>query len=387
MNNILTRTAWLVLLSLCCTLASAQYKKPLKHRYVFEVAHNSGYLLSAPKAVKEEYMHGYQLGIGRQFEGQDYPYDSYISGILTYQDYSHPVVKDEYAHLMNTRGLGRYLSLGVSIRHHYWQNKWYSISGVVENGYGYQFAPHATQDARLTQSGYFQIYFNAGFHFTYTINKHHDISMGPQFTHVSNAGTYLPNNGLNSLTWSARYHYYMGDKEEKVVNHSLRRANRLSNQFFYFDARVGAGVNARNKSSNPDVIRNSIHASINSSVALMYRLNVRHGLGLGADYFYNPTGAIDGRQNYLGAAIKHESFYNHLGVHVNLGFYTNESHFVSSKSHRRTRFYEQIGMRWFFKTGNQTTPYLGYLVKGNGGFYAENIEMHLGFLFAVKKRP
>lgn len=366
--------------------AAAQYKTNLKHRYVLELAHNSGYLMSAPASVKEQYMNGFQLGIGRQFAGQNYPYDSYISGILTYQDYSHPQVKDEYSHLMNNRGLGRYLSLGVSIRHHYWQNKWYSISGVIENGYGYQFDPHATKDVRQTQSGYFQIYFNAGFHFTYTINEHHDLSTGPQFTHVSNSGTHLPNNGLNSLTWSLRYHYYMGEPETKNSDHAARKANRMNNQFIYLDGRVGCGINARNKSADPDTIVNSIHASVNTSLALMYKLNERHGLGLGADYFYNPTGAVDGRQNYLGVSIKHESIYNHLGVDVCLGYYANESHYKSEKSRKRTRLYEQIGMRWYFKPDSKSSPYIGYFVKGNGGFYAENIEVNVGFVLAGKRK-
>lgn len=359
--------------------------RPIKHRIVYEAAYTAGSVLKIPVPVSDQYMQAFQIGIGRQFEGQDYPYDSYISAILTYQDYSHPIVKEEHAGLMNRRGLGHFLAFGVSIRHHYWQNKWYSVSGIVENGYAYQFSPYATLDRRYTQSGLFQIYFNAGFLFTRTINRRHDISMGPQFTHFSNSGTHLPNNGINSFTWSLRYHYYVGEPEEKGPKEQ-RQESRLRNRHFYLDARTGVGINARNKSADSTKIVNSMHASCNTSLALMYRINVRHGLGLGLDYFYNPTGAVDGKQNFLGLGLKHESFYHRLGIHVNLGYYLNESHYKSLRTSRRTRIYEQIGIRWYFAPDSPVAPYMGYFVKGNGGFYAENFEINIGFRLAKCKK-
>ncbi len=305
--------------------------------------------------------------------------------VLSYADFSRtPVYREVNPPQEIYRGdYGRFFSLAISFSryHRMWgsRHQW-RLRSAIENGFAWAFNPYHYPDGMgNTIGGNFQIYFHAGLFASYAWG-HHEIAVGPEFTHFSNSGVYLPNGGVNNIAVGLRYRTLA----QTDYPHTAKEGYKLDEflPYLYSSFYVSIGIHGEGDRGDraEDHADIAVYSQLNLSYDLMFRFTPVVAMGLGTDFF-SGCKANQLTKSWVGLGLKHESIYRHLSISACVGVYLNGMH-PKGRGDSGTRIYEKIGLKYYLpvKVENVSQPYVSYHIKGNE-FYAEQFEIGIGFIF------
>gem|GEM_PF-2290671 len=240
----------------------------------------------------------------------------------------------------------------------------------------------------------FSIYFGAGIYAKYIINPHFDIAMGLNFKHFSNSAMDRPNLGSNMMGIQAYVNYFPSPilTQPRKLAYTLPKVK----PDFYLDLSVGWegktlqeewNYNETLPPSDPNYFTGHyrVRTLWNTSLAAMFRYNVKYASGLALDYSYatysniinriQKNEGIIGHSSYrhvLGVSLRHEVFYKQMSLTMNLGMYPYR-HMGTLNKHL---IYETVGLRWYPKSWHNF--YISYMVKAHG-MRADGLQLNLGY--------
>lgn len=257
-----------------------------------------------------------------------------------------------------------------SLSLHYEQTLWssgrFSACYFLENGMGYtQDCYDLENNPESTFGGHFHIAFQAGAFFSWQVSDHYRLSIGPAYSHHSNARTNVVNTGCDAVSAEIALTYLtepVAKRTEKVTREDmgLRKHN--------WDIKYGACITG---AGNGDLSQSWVYASHMVSVAHFWRAFRRASLGVGADAFFDKGGHED--RNSFGFAGNMDFFLTrNIILSLKCGRYMN------GRSSNGSFMYESVGMNYSIDASKWYLPYLGFSVKANGST-AEHLELVLGF--------
>jgi len=297
---------------------------------------------------------------------------------------------DYYSHLGNQ--YAAYLGLSRDFMR---SGRWY-MGFSMENGISLttkHYNKHNNVDNRFIGSN-FSIYFGAGLYAKYIFNQHLEAIMELAFKHFSNSAMDRPNLGSNTLGFQAKVNYYLSP----ILSQPRKLAYQLPKikPDFYLDLSVGWEGKALQEEwnynedldpSEPDYYTGHyrIRTLWNTSLAAMFRYNIKYASGLALDYSYNTYAnvinriqtleGITGHSAYhhvLGISLRHEVFYKQMSLAMNFGMYPYR-HMGTLNKHL---IYETVGLRWYPKSWKNF--YMSYMVKAHG-MRADGLQINLGY--------
>ena len=240
----------------------------------------------------------------------------------------------------------------------------------------------------------FSIYFGAGIYAKYIINPHFDVAMGLNFKHFSNSAMDRPNLGSNLMGIQAYVNYYPSPilTQPRKISYDLPKVK----PDFYLDLSVGWegktlqeewNYNETLDLSDPNYFTGHyrVRTLWNTSLAAMFRYNVKYASGLALDYSYSTYSnvinriqqkeGINGHSAYrhvLGISLRHEVFYKQMSLTMNFGMYPYR-HMGTLNKHL---IYETVGLRWYPRSWGNF--YMSYMVKAHG-MRADGLQFNLGY--------
>lgn len=392
---------------LCTTfpLAAQQHENNF-----FEVSYAGGTPLKTTSGMREmmqqAYTSSFQITFGHQYTAEDYGptsishYYPTVGLSFTYSDFCHVKMKPNHPHgeTAPESDYGHFLALAISFTRylHCFEN--FRFKAIIENGAAYALDPYDYRHNPYSSiGGHFQIYFNYGLFACCTFGKN-EISIGPQFSHYSNSGTYRPNNGVNNISLALRFK--QADYGEIPRSNPWAQSDAFQ-PYCYFGFHVNGGIHTYKEEALLRQMKHpgkkdpgkkaTIYGDLNISADFLYRTSSYQGLGMGLDLFHGggysllkqyysktaPRIAHRIKRTYLGIALKNESYIKNFAINIHVGAYLNSRHLKSDNSF--TRIYERIGMKYYWGKG-RTRPYVGYFIKGNL-FTAEQFEWCYGITF------
>lgn len=400
--------SWLIRIWVLCTALPSIAQQ--HENNFFEASYAGGTSLKTTSGMREmmqqAYTSSFQITFGHQYTAEDYGptsishYYPTVGLSFVYSDFRHIKMKPNHPHgeKIPQSDYGHFFALAASFTRylHCFEN--FRFKSIIENGIAYALDPYDYhQNPYSSIGGHFQIYFNYGLFVCYTFGKN-EISIGPQFTHYSNSGTYRPNNGVNNISLALRFK----QADYKEVPRSNPLAQSVAFQpYFYWGFHVNGGIHTYKEEALLRQMKHpeqkdpekkvTIYGDLNVSVDFMYRTASYQGLGIGLDLFHgdgysllkqyysevNPRLAHRIKRTYLGVAFKNESYIKNFAINIHVGAYLNSKHLKSANSF--TRIYERIGMKYYWGKG-RIRPYVGYFIKGNL-FTAEQFELCYGITF------
>lgn len=375
----------------------------------FEINYEAGTPIRSTASMKsltqQAYTSGISFTVGHQYMPEEYGpvtgrrYYPTLGLTVVYSNFSRvkmvPGVKEKNAVISD---YGHFVAISPSFTHYHNIDGTWRLKTIVENGLGYAFHPYNyDKNPYSSIGGHFQIYFSYGIFTGRQLGKT-EFSVGPQFTHYSNSGTYRPNRGINNVALSMRI--------KQADRPYIPRSNpALAEQEFlpyvYFTCNFNGGFHTYKEEEmlfhlkHPgEVYRQSptVYGDLNVSTDFMYRPKSYMAVGAGLDFFYrggydllheyytaiNSEQALRHVQRlYLGLGLKHETYIGNFAIEINVGAYLNDKHLVNIDNY--TRLYERIGLRYYIGEG-RVRPYVGYFIKGNV-FTAEQFEFCFGLSF------
>lgn len=364
-------------------------------RYLFnewEVSYGAGSPFGATewRALKnsvftQKFSQMWQINFCHQFTADEYgaaPDNYYypsIGGYFQWLDYSHLRMQgaEPAFPASKTADYGQIMSFGWTLHQYCWaQGKWRAHLNI-ENGAAYVFSPVYEVGNWVTLSKPWQILVGLGFYLDREY-RGGELSLGPQFTHLSNSGLGAYNTGINNFSLCLRYrHKTLKEIQRCRPDQALR--NRDESPFhshFYGSVMAGLGGVYFEYSERPN-------GQLNVMADVMYRLNPNNGLGLGIDYYHNAQPDRTGRREYVGMGIKYDHWFGPLVIHVQGGAYLNDRRPIKWKG--MSRIYENIGFKYVLLRTKSVSPYIGIYTKGNG-FNAEQMTFGIGMTFKSVKR-
>lgn len=391
MNKYLKLTVLLTVLALSLHPALAWHPDSTWVFNQWEAGVSNGSALNDPGDMRGGYSSIWRLAFYHQFSPEDFGpqlpmrYFPAVGIALTYSDFTRTNVYREVGDKEEVyRGTyGRFLSLAISFSqyHRMWgsRNQW-RLRSLMENGFAWAFNPYHYPDRMgNTIGGNFQVYFHTGLYFSYAWG-HHEWGIGPEFTHYSNSGTYLPNGGVNNLSVGVRYRTLA----QSVFPRTSRDGYLLDEfkPYLYNSFYLAIGIHAEgergDRATNHGDI--AVYSQVNVTYNLMCRVAPTSSIGLGVDFFSGCEAEQISRP-WWGLGLKHETFYRRFAISVGVGYYLNGMH-RKGRGDSKTRIYEKIGLKYYLpvRQGNRPQPYVSYHIKGNE-FYAEQFEIGIGFTF------
>lgn len=356
------------------------------HRLIneWEVSYGAGSPFGATewRAVKnseftQKFSQMWQVNFSHQFTADEYgaaPADYYypsIGGYVQWLDYSHLRIRGVEPEFPATKtaDYGQIVSFGWTIHQYCWSQGPWRAHLNIENGAAYVFSPHYEVGNWVTLSKPWQILVGLGFYFDRDC-RGGEISLGPQFTHLSNSGMAAYNTGINNFSLCLRYRH-KSLTEIQRCRPDQARINRDGTTFrphLYGSMMVGLGGVFFEYSQHPN-------GQLTIMADAMYRLNPNNGLGIGVDYYHNANPDRTGHREYVGLGLKYDHWFGPFVIHVQGGAYLNEARPIKWKG--TSRIYENIGVKYVLFRHRPLSPYLGIYTKGNG-FNAEQMAFGLG---------
>jgi hypothetical protein len=379
----------------------------------YELNYEAGTPIRSTATMKamthQAYTSGITCTVGHQYTADDFGpvtgrrYYPTVGLTMVYSNFSRvkmvPGPKEQQAVVAD---YGHFIALAPSFTHYHHIDGTWRLKTVVENGVGYAFHPYDPKhNPYSTIGGHFQIYFSYGI-FTGRQLGNLEFSVGPQFTHYSNSGTYRPNRGINNAGLSLRF--------KQADCPYIPRSNPALEEeeflpYIYFSANINGGFHTYKEEELLYYLKHpgasytkspTVYGDLNLSADFMYRPKSYMGYGVGLDFFYRDGydmlreyyTAIQSAQAlkhvqrlYLGLALKHETYIRNFAIEINVGTYLNDKHLLNVDNF--TRIYERIGLRYYMGDG-RIRPYVGYFIKGNK-FTAEQFECCFGLSFNRQK--
>lgn len=359
------------------------------HRLInsWEVSYGAGSPFGATewRALKnseftQKFSQMWQVSLQHQFTADDYDaapdqyYYPSIGAYLQWMDYSHlrmrgtgdpyPVSKgDDY---------GQIVSVGWTINQPFWSTGKMQAHMNLENGAAYVFEPHYDPVSNwVTLAQHWQVMVGLGVYLDVQL-PHGLLSVGPQFTHLSNSGLGYYNTGINNFSLTMRYrHQTMPQLQRCPTSQALIRKDgtRFERHLYgSFLATIGGVYFERDEHPN---------RQLTFMADAMYRINPNNGLGVGIDFYQNAKADRTGHHNYVGAGIKYDHWFGPFVIHLQGGAYIGPRRPIKWKN--LSRIYENIGFKYVMFRTRQVSPYLGIYTKGNG-FNAEQMAFGLGVM-------
>lgn len=285
-------------------------------------------------------------------------------------------------------------------RHDRWETD-YSLSVGV--GYmSHKYNPVNNIDNELIGSRWL-IYFGAGLHVSYRFAPNWGIRGGVEYWHLSNGALNRPNKGANFLgpvagiVYEPYYEDISGSRKVKY--------NPPFEKYLYFQFSFGTGIKTLHedwhltqfetqpgdKDYRTDKFKH--YACYSFQTDLMYRYARRWASGIGFDVFYGNYASrcreLDEAKGYdvahspwsVAIAGKHEVFYHHLSVAMELGAYLYREMGVNARATEK-RYFECVGLRYTFPSlgGLQ----VGFNVKAHLA-KADYTELVVGYPIVLKR--
>ena len=245
----------------------------------------------------------------------------------------------------------------------------------------------------------FSIYFGASLYGKYRFSSHWEAILELGFKHYSNSGLDRPNLGSNTLGLQAKLNYYPSPilKKRKIYH----RIPKIKPDF-YLDMTAGWegkalqeewNYNQSLSNDNPNfrTAHYRIRSQWNTSLAGMFRYNLKYASGIAVDYSYiTYTDAIQRtldktnvhghhpNPHVLGVSLRHEVFYKQMSMAVSLGAYPYRHMGVVNKH----LIYETVGLRHHPKHWHNF--YISYNVKAHG-MRADGLQLNLGYCILKRK--
>lgn len=277
------------------------------------------------------------------------------------------------------------------------RNRRWNVGFSLQNGIGLtteHYSKHNNPDNRFIGSN-FTLYFGAGLYAKYVINPHWEASVELGFKHYSNSGMDRPNLGTNTIGLQARVNYYPSPilTQPRKLHYNIPAIKKD----FYLDVTTGWegkalleewNYNEDNLTLGDDDYLTGhyrIRTQWNTSLAGMFRYNLKYASGLALDYSYvtydkviNHIQEMRGINNHralrhvLGISLRHEVFYKQMSMVMNFGMYPYR-HMGTTNKHL---IYETVGLRWYPKSWGNF--YMSYNVKAHG-MRADGLQINLGY--------
>ncbi len=376
---------WLFTMGHALQAGDSGSKHSLINEWEFAYGAGSPFGATEWRAVKnstftQKFAQMWQVHFAHQFTAEDFgaaPSNFYypsIGGYFQWLDYSHLRIRGVEPTFPETKtaDYGQIMSFGWTIHQYTWaKGKWRTHLNI-ENGAAYVFSPTYEEGNWVTLSKPWQILVAIGFYLDREV-RHGEVSVGPQFTHLSNSGLGAYNTGINNFSLCLRYrHKKLTDIQRCRPEQAL--TNKDGTPFrshFYGSVMLGAGGVFFEYDQTPNL-------QYNAMADLMYRLNPNNGLGLGLDYWHNVQADRTGRTEYVGLAVKYDHWFGPFVIHLQGGAYLNEKRPIKWKE--ESRIYEHIGFKYVMMRNRRISPYLGIYTKGNG-FNAEQMTFGMGMTF------
>lgn len=357
-----------------------------QHRLIneWEVAYGAGSPFGATewRQVKnsvftEKFSQMWQLHVSHQFTADEYGaapagfYYPSVGAYLQWLDYSHLRIRGNGQDIPTTKtaDYGQILSFGWTIHQPFWSRGAWLAHLNIENGAAYVFRPVYEPGNWVTLAKPWQILVALGVYVDRQL-PHGLLSIGPQFTHLSNSGLGPYNTGINNFSLCLRYrHQTLPQVQRCPASQAMTEGSgQPFRPHLYGSVMAGLGGVYFEYSERPN-------GQLTLMADLMYRLNPNNGLGLGLDYYHNAVADRTGRREYAGLAVKYDHWFGPFVIHVHAGAYLNAERPIKWKD--TSRIYENIGVKYVFRRASSLSPYVGIYTKGNG-FNAEQMAFGLG---------
>lgn len=365
-------------------LLQAQTTRPFIN--VWEVAYGAGSPFGATEwrdvtstRFTQKFTQMTQVSLLHQFSESDwgaatsgYRYPA-IGGYVKWLDYSHLRMEGKGDKVPTDAHFdyGQIASFGWVLQQTTWDKGPWSGHIHLENGAAYVFDPvYEYQGDAVTLAKPWQIFIGIGYMFNYQMSPHAQLSLGTQFTHMSNSGLGTYNTGINTFSLSLRYRHTSFTEIQRCSPEKalLERNGSASKPHLYGSVMAGLGGVFYEHSERAN-------GQLTLMADAMYRLAPSHGLGIGADYWHCSQPDRTGRTDYYGVGIKYDHWWGPFVIHVQGGSYLNGKKPIKWKG--TSRFFEHIGCKFVFCRQNNLAPYLGLYTKGNG-FNAEELCFAIG---------
>lgn len=213
----------------------------------------------------------------------------------------------------------------------------------------------------------------------YRINKHIDIQLGGNFSHISNAAFRRPNLGINLYGAHIGFRYFpVNSRPERIV----RKMAPLKNRWLV-QGRLGFSANELGPPDGP------LYPVYLASVFASKRYLGKNKAFAGIDYSYheNIYALLRYNESYPGEEKSHawsgsvfignEFLYGRFGIHLQLGFYFHRSELALDA------YYQKIGGNFYLvqrETGVLKELFISALLKTHKS-EAELVEMGVGVGF------
>ena len=377
----------LLLLTAGATAYGQRQTGQKRHRLIneWEVSYGAGSPFGATewREVKsstftEKFTQMWQLNVCHQFTADDFgaaPADFYYPSIgfyVQWLDYSHLRIQGNPPDFPETKtaDYGQIASFGWTIHQYFWSKGKWRAHLNLENGAAYVFSPHYETGSWVTLSKPWQILVGIGGYLDRQVGSDGELSIGPQFTHLSNSGLGAYNTGINNFSLVLRYrHKDLPDIQRCRPSEALREKDGSRfRPHLYGSVMAGLGGVYFEYSEVPN-------GQLTVMADVMYRLNPNNGLGLGFDYYHNAIADRTGGRDYYGVGVKYDHWFGPFVIHVQGGVYVGPARPIKWKD--LSRIYENIGFKYVLLRRHHVAPYLGIYTKGNG-FNAEQMCFGMG---------
>lgn len=273
--------------------------------------------------------------------------------------------------------LGNVLSLYATFERPFYRHKRWQMSYAFSTGAAYAFSPYHTErniDNELVGT-HFNIYFGAGVHVAYRLQRNWALQAGLEFFHYSNGAVSRPNKGANHVGPSLSLLYT--PFAEATWQHYARASKPFQKQF-YLEPEVSVAFKTLNEDwqltqfdtppTDPNYRRKHFHlyTSYNASFSMMYRYARRWSSGLALDVnrgnYARHVEQLDTEAGYelkhspwsVGISARHHVFYSQLSLRMALGAYLYR-HMGHNAKEVEKPYYETIGLHYTFRRfGNLT---------------------------------
>ena len=263
--------------------------------------------------------------------------------------------------------------------------RWRNFEWTLKAGFGLGYATKHFErtpvwDTLNTAIGsHFNNYTFFGTDFRYRIDKHWDIQLGGNFSHISNAAFRLPNLGINMYGAHIGVRYFpVSSTPERIVKDLPKLKNRLLIQ-----GRIGiAGTEA----GAPD---GPLYPIYIVSAYASKRYASKNKAFAGLDYSYNPSIYAFLRNNEISVGsekaqswnssfyVGNEFLFGHVGIMLQVGVYIKEA------ALKLDPYYQKLGGNLYLvqkEKGALKELYISALLKTHKA-QAELVEMGVGFGF------
>lgn len=316
----------------------------------------------------------WQVNFCHQFSEHDYgdaPAGYYYPSMgfyLQWLDYSRLRIKGNEPLLpaTMTADYGQIASAGWTLHQYMWARDKWRLHLNLECGAAYVFHPtYVSSVTFVTLAKPWQILIGAGVYLDRQVG-HGELSLGPQFTHLSNSGLGAYNTGINNFSLCMRYRY---KAVERILRAKAKDGGEAGDESrWYGSVATTLGGVYYEYSEHPN-------GQLTVMTDVMYRLSAANALGVGIDYFYNSQPDRDGRREYVGMAMKYDRWFGPFVIHMQGGAFLNACRPIKWKG--RSRVYEHIGFKYVLMRHRPVSPYIGVYTKACG-FNAEQMGVGVG---------